>query len=90
MNNEPVAYGMFKDGSFIDAIHPDEYHRIEGSYDTPLYTHPTKTLTDEEIESLGHKHLEVELFDEGEYGTEWNIYGMVDFARAILRKAQEK
>ena len=34
--NKPVAYGLFKDGNFIDAIHPDEYHRIQGSYDTPL------------------------------------------------------
>ena len=43
--NKPVAYGLFKDGNFIDAIHPDEYHRIQGSYDTPLYTHPVKELT---------------------------------------------
>jgi len=39
----------------------------------PLYTHPTKTLTDEEITKL---HLEC--WDE------------IEFARAILRKAQEK
>jgi len=44
----------------------------------PLYTHPAKTLTDEEIlEIAGENH--------GEYGSQ-----LVDFARAILRKAQEK
>jgi hypothetical protein len=39
----------------------------------PLYTHPVKELTDEEITKL---HLEC--WDE------------IEFARAILRKAQEK
>ena len=39
----------------------------------PLYTHPVKELTDEEIEELI-----------------WNTTDMKDFARAILRKAQEK
>ena len=43
----------------------------------PLYTHPAKTLTDEEIVNL-YKETEV---DNG---------GIREFARAILRKAQEK
>lgn len=42
MNNEPVAYGMFIDGDFYDAIHADEYKRVEGKYDIPLYSHPVK------------------------------------------------
>jgi hypothetical protein len=42
----------------------------------PLYTHPAKTLTDEEIH---------EVF----YGLEVG-HSLIDFARAILRKAQEK
>ena len=46
---------------------------------TPLYTHPAKTLTDEKILTLWmHKnHL---LFEKD----------VIDFARAILREAQEK
>ena len=46
--------------------------------DIPLYLHPAKTLTDEEIlEIAGENH--------GEYGNQ-----LVHFARAILKKAQEK
>ena len=46
---------------------------------TPLYTHPAKTLTNEEILTLwAHKnHL---LFKKD----------VIDFAIAIIRKAQEK
>ena len=54
----------------------------------PLYKHPSKQLTDDEIESIGRDTLDVEFFDEGEYGMQFNIYGMVAFAREILRKAQ--
>ena len=49
----------------------------ENQIGEPLYTHPTKTLTDEEIHNIKYK-IEIK---EG-----WEI----DFARAILRKAQEK
>ena len=42
--------------------------------DIPLYTHPVKELTDEEIKQLAYQHR-------------WN--GDVEFARAILRKAQK-
>lgn len=43
----------------------------------PLYTHPAKTLTDEEIKQVWQENLVVMGND-------------LDFARAILRKAQEK
>jgi hypothetical protein len=43
----------------------------------PLYTHPVKELTDEEI---------VNLYKE----TEADNGGIREFARAILKKAQEK
>ena len=45
----------------------------------PLYTHPVKELTDEEIAELSEKHLDMD----------WQT-GVFEFARAILRKAQEK
>ena len=47
---------------------------------TPLYTHLAKTLTDEEIEELAEYHGIDSLYETGR----------LDFARAILRKAQEK
>ena len=95
MNNEPVAYGMFKDDEFYDAIHPKQYTEHIGSYTIPLYTHPVKELTmvldgnrvyptvkeltDEEIKELSEQHLDMD----------WQM-GVIEFARAILRKAQEK
>jgi hypothetical protein len=54
---KPVAYAMFRDGEYYDAIHPDEYVKTAGEYDIPLYTHPAKTLTDEEISEI-IQHLE--------------------------------
>jgi len=69
MNNEPVAWipkGMTlaKPKDLTDCI--------------PLYTHPVKELTDEEIEQIADDHID------------W-VYetGFIEFARAILRKAQE-
>jgi hypothetical protein len=48
--NEPVAWGMLdKDGGIYDSISPEEHAREEGAYTIPLYTHPVKELTDEEI-----------------------------------------
>jgi hypothetical protein len=76
--NEPVAYAMFKDGEYYDAIHPDEQAKTVGEYNIPLFTHPAKTLTDEEI-------LEIAGEKPSEYGNQ-----LIDFARAILRKAQDK
>jgi hypothetical protein len=51
MNNEPVLY-------VNDEELAEGYYYIEGShkqgsfYNTPLYRHPAKTLTDEEIAEL--------------------------------------
>jgi len=47
--------------------------------DIPLYTHPAKTLTDEEITYLAKRF-------EGVWSGEVDYKG---FARAILKKAQE-
>ena len=48
----------------------------EGCFEIPLYTHPAKELTDEEITAC---------IDESEPDTT----DMIRFARAILRKARE-
>ena len=51
----------------------------------PLYTHPMRELTDEQIESAWFKVFKPES------GIGKNITnGVYEFARAILRKAQEK
>lgn len=48
------------------------------------YTKPgRKPLSDKVIADLKFDYIDVEMFDEGEYGTEYNIYGVEEFARAI-------
>jgi hypothetical protein len=79
-SGEPVAYAMFRDGEYYDAIHPDEQAKTAGEYDIPLYTHPAKTLTDEEIIKVYEDML----------GVASAKSSAIEFARAILRKAQEK
>ena len=81
MNNEPVAWmfqGAFDISTYVsfEKPNPEIYPNP-----TPLYTHPAKTLTDEEILVL------YEEFIETQYVSESNVLG---FGRAILRKAQEK
>ena len=74
MNNEPVAWRrMEENGWYV-------YYETECWDDLiPLYTHPAKTLTDEEILEIWNQH--------SKYGAVISVY---DFAKAILRKAQEK
>jgi len=74
MNNEPIAWAR-EDGviAFFEKPEVDK----QGFKWFPLYTHPAKTLTDEEI---------VNLYKE----TEADNGGIRDFARAILKKASEK
>jgi hypothetical protein len=76
--NEPAAW-RFARKNFIlyQRRKPEEGSYKEGTL-IPLYTHPAKTLTDEEIIVLGNQ------FDL-DY-----VAGQIDFAKAILRKAQEK
>jgi hypothetical protein len=73
MNNEPVAW-MHKNPDY-----PISKHRSL-EYNIPLYTHPAKTLTDEEIIDIALKEVDGWVTKEH----------LKNFARAILRKAQEK
>jgi hypothetical protein len=77
MNNEPVAWIDPKELNMDASTSVTKNKQFDG--DIPLYTHPPKTLTDEEIKELSEKHLDMD----------WQT-GVIDFARAILRKAQEK
>jgi hypothetical protein len=78
MNNEPVAWMV--DGVLFNSLGA----ALNISFDIkqpciPLYTHPAKTLTDEEILDLcppNHSDMMNEAYT-------------IDFARAILNKAQE-
>jgi len=76
MNNEPVAW-----------IDPYDLERLP-HYDChigsqqlkngiPLYTHPVKELTDEEIDMLVHEYNCIDDYPH-------------EFVRACIRKAQEK
>jgi hypothetical protein len=73
LTDEPVAWGWYdlEIKRFFPHWDEDLMENKEGC--VPLYTHPAKTLTDEEITKL---HLEC--WDE------------IEFARAILRKANKK
>ena len=80
MNNEPVAW-MLVTGHGTKILEKKPYCEVD--YWIPLYTHPVKELTDEEIIEIGllttdprFSHIESPL--------------LLEFARAILRKAQEK
>ena len=77
MNNEPVAW-MYRIKDTDNRWELTWNKPTTGElFDTePLYTHPVKELTDEEI---------AEVFFGLEVG-----HSATEFARAILRKAQEK
>ena len=70
--NKPYAWINVNDEYKI--LFDDELPNAYPSAWIPLYTHPAKTLTDEEIISEW-------------IGNDRNYY---NFARAILKKAQEK
>ena len=91
MNNEPVAWMMVNrenTSAYLTFEKPTRDMKISHE-PTPLYTHPAKTLTDEEIEyllresiwalGLNSDCLEQENWDDA-----------ITVFRSILRKAQEK
>ena len=73
--NEPVAW-MRLTGDRVTRI---TLEKVQDN-DIPLYTHPVKELTDEEIDNIS---------DEIPHYID-TYMGRRMFARAILRKAQEK
>ena len=83
--NEPVAYvdnvWINRPDLAMDLGIGQMFSRCQLSdHQIPLYTHPVKELTDEEIVYLAKRF-------EGVWNGEIDYKG---FARAILRKAQEK
>ena len=71
MNNEPVAWMSNGKEFYVQKNYCPDF--------IPLYTHPVKELTDEEIIAVGN--AVVNHIDSNE--------GWIEFARAILKKAQE-
>ena len=78
--NKPVAWinlEAWESGKYP----PDDcFSDEEFTGSIPLYTHPVKELTDEEIEQVYKETHFSETIGDCDY---------MDFARAILRKAQE-
>jgi hypothetical protein len=72
--NEPVAWMEYIQGEEWEVWFVEPTNLPKGHTYKPLYTHPVKELTDEEIISEW-------------IGNDRNYY---NFARAILKKAQEK
>jgi hypothetical protein len=83
--SEPAAW-RFARKNFIlyQRRKPEEGSYKEGTL-IPLYTNPAKTLTDDEIHELANEHLRTQNQDGAKV-----VLGLEEFARAILRKAQEK
>ena len=71
MLNKPVAWIDKNTGK------PRMEGFIQTYHDIPLYTHPVKELTDEEIDMLAHEYNCIDDYPH-------------EFVRACIRKAQEK
>ena len=95
---DPVAVWELQEGGW-DTIADHEWMESL-PIGTKLYTAPPQRewqgLTDEEYKTIRYGHdengepnVEYELFDDGEYGMEVNIY-VDDFYRAIEAKLKEK
>ncbi len=81
MNNEPVAW--FEQDPDMKSVWYQADKDAPNAI--PLYTHPVKELTDDEIEEFAYA-FELWQLNNPDKALE----GIKDFARAILRKAQEK
>jgi hypothetical protein len=86
MSNEPVAYINVEERK-LEWAKPITWHTptIAQMEKIPLYTHPVKELTDDEIEEFAYA-FELWQLNNPDKALE----GIKDFARAILKKASEK
>jgi hypothetical protein len=76
--NEPVAWMEYIQGEEWEIWFVEPTDLPKGHTYKPLYTNPVKELTDEEIKELSEEYLDMD----------WQT-GVIEFARAILRKARE-
>ena len=80
MNNKPVAW-LINGKLFEEYFRTSELDKI-----IPLYPHPVKELTDEEMLEIYKKVFN----KKNEFKENLKRRSYFDFARAILRKAQEQ
>jgi hypothetical protein len=81
MNNKPVAH-FYPEGEGCTVYDIQFAWKVTGTTEPiPLYTHPAKTLTDEEILRIADS-IVINDRTLGNFS--------IDFARAILKKASEK
>ena len=78
IKDEPVAWGMEKDGVILDVICPDEHEREEGEYTIPVYTQPQRTW----VELNKDEVFEIANFCKGQ-----DIFAL---AKELGRKLKEK
>ena len=90
MNNEPVAWMLAdKEAEHIRSIMAVQHDFVpKGCIEIPLYTHPAKTLTDEEIGDFTHRM--VLCCQVHPSSADINVLGLKFIVEDILRKAQEK
>jgi hypothetical protein len=81
MNNEPVAVVDHRQQNGVTWLKIKKGCSVMPEHNTLLYTHPAKTLTDEEILRVHSQMME---------DSKGQLPPYVDFARAILKKASEK
>ena len=84
MSNEPVAFVSKEDLKNMKT-HLCYLHLKPQKNDIPLYTHPAKTLTDEEINKLWAESHEDGIAMQQGFTTQQHY-----FAHLILKKASEK
>jgi hypothetical protein len=87
VDNEPVAWMQTWENQDGELKHTVNIEQI-GKNDIPLYTHPAKTLTDEEIIKLKDEYTKVP--SKPWSGIPMAHFDVCGFARAILKKASEK
>jgi hypothetical protein len=89
MNNEPVAWRNLCVGNIGE---DSEWIYNEIGQGEPLYTHPAKTLTDEEIKFIAYPFESVYTTYDKQTDTDTvhTRFDQLGFARAILKKANEK
>ena len=87
MKNEPVAW-IDEINTFVLNKDYKQFSKNLQNGMIPLYTHPAKTLTDEEILNALQKAIECAESEINGGGINW--YAYAEEWKTILRKAQEK
>ena len=77
--NEPSYFGLTNDHTWL-SVDEEYYKKLKPTHRMKCYTHPAKTLTDEEIIKT---MVQFDVYSSDDHC-------LIEAGRAILRKAQEK